>query len=218
MEADNRRMERRMDIPEARRDEYHFRIDRIIDISENELRGRFLEGTGSIVFDHINKIAYANQSTRTHPDLFSEFCDLIRYSPVLFQANDQNGNMIYHTNVMMALGEKFAVVCIDSIEKNLRYEVLGRLQETQHEIIDISFQQVTHFAGNMIELSNQKGERLIIMSSQAYGALDQGQITSLEKYGRIIHSPIPTIEKLGGGSVRCMVAGIHTPLADEIGE
>jgi hypothetical protein len=211
MEADNRRMERRTDIPEVLRDDHGFSIKQIIDISENELRGRFLEGTGSIVFDHVHKVAYANQSTRTNPDLFNEFCTRIGYAPVLFVANDADGNMIYHTNVIMAIGEKFAVICLAAIDEMHRGEVIKRLEDTGHEIIELSFDQITHFAGNMIELSSEDGNRLIVMSEEAFHSLSEDQLHILEKYGKIIYSPIPTIEKLGGGSVRCMIAAIHSP-------
>jgi len=188
-----------------------FNIHRIIDLRENSAN-QSLEGTGSMVFDHLNRIAYASISARTSPELFSAFCKLINYRPVSFQSANLLGNPIYHTNVMMCIGEKFAVICLESISNHhQREEVEKTLLDTGHEIIEISNNQVTEFAGNMICIENKNGELLILMSERARRALNQKQSARLNVHGRIISVHIPTIETIGGGSARCMVAEIFCP-------
>ena len=216
MEAPIRRLERRQDII-GEVANIHL-IKEVVDLSDAENEGRFLEGTGSLVLDYVNKAAFACRSSRTDETAFHRFCEIIGYAPVLFSAVDRTGMAIYHTNVMMAIGEQFAVVCKESIAHEDRKKVIHRLESTHHKIIDITFDQLENFAGNMIQLANQAGEQFLLMSSAAYHTLDQEQINIFEEYVSIIHVSIPTIEQLGGGSVRCMVAGIHSPLTDLVGE
>lgn len=205
MLAVNRRNERRNDIIDF------FNKDdlSLIDLSKKELENRFLEGTGSIVFDSENKIAYANISPRTNEALLKELCDHLGYKAVTFKATDNNNSDIYHTNVLMCLGKDFVVLCEECITDNKdKTNLLLSLRETNHEIININRDQMNSFAGNMYQLFNDKGESLIIMSEQAYRALEQDQINKLNKYGKLLYSPLYTIEKYGGGSARCMIADV----------
>ena len=172
----------------------------------------FLEGTGSIILDRENKILYACLSPRTHIELISKFNVLMGYRSIYFYAEDLDGNLIYHTNVMMALGEELAIICLEAIkDEDKRKEVVLSLKNTGKEIIDISLNQVHQFAGNMLELRAIDGQRLLCMSSQAYNSLTEKQIAAIENYDKILHLPIPTIEKYGGGSIRCMMAEIFAP-------
>lgn len=172
-----------------------------------EAKNMFLEGTGSMVIDHVFNIAYACISARTNAALFEQFCKENNYLPLPFIATDANGREIYHTNVMMALGEKIAVICLSAIKDELdKMKITHELQTTGHEIIDISFEQMNHFAGNMLELINDKNERLMVMSKTAFNVLTKEQVSVIEKYNRIVTPEIPTIETTGGGSVRCMMA------------
>jgi len=207
LEAPVRRKERRLDIVQKLQDLY--KITNHIDLSHFEEEGKFLEGTGSMVLDHVNKIAYACESSRTDNEIFQVFCKRVGYDPQFFRAYDRHGIEIYHTNVLMAVGNKMAVLCTAAVSEEDRPRILDRLSATGHEILDISFDQLENFAGNMIELSNDKGEPYLLMSSAAFKSLHQSQRSQIEKHMEIIHSDIPAIEKLGGGSVRCMVAGIH---------
>jgi hypothetical protein len=209
MHAANRRLERRGEFLIDLQKEYHFDIRQILDFTKHEDNDKYLEGTGSIVFDYVHKVAYANISPRTNLELLNEVTETIGYRLFTFDAVDKNGNPIYHTNVVMCVGEKFAVVCTSCIpadeEKKL---LLESLQESGHEVIDISYKQLVQFAGNMMEVKNQVGEKYLIMSSRAHNSLDHQQIKRLEKYATLLPIKIETIEKYGGGSVRCMLAGI----------
>ena len=208
MQAQNRRLERREDI--IRLLEESFKANHVIDLSRFEVKNQFLEGTGSMVLDRENKIAYACLSPRTNAEVLKAFCDYTGYKAVTFDALDQNGQAIYHTNVLMAIGSKFAVICLDSITEHFEKElVIKSLTDTGKEIIDISFNQMNRFAGNMLEVRNNKGETLIVMSQAAYNSLDAEQISALEKYGKLIYADISTIETNGGGSARCMMAEVH---------
>jgi hypothetical protein len=208
MLALNRRRERRPDIIETLKD--RFVVNEVWDISDNENNNRFLEGTGSIVFDHVNQVAYACLSPRTDEELLNELCNKIGYRGITFHAVDERGNSIYHTNVMMWVGEKVAVVCLDSIKNDDDQEkILNKLAETNHKIIAISYPQMNAFAGNMFEVKNKKGESFILMSQTAYQSLVPGQLNELTKYSEPLVIPIDTIEKYGGGGIRCMVAGIY---------
>ncbi len=209
MLAPNRRKERRLDIPEVLRK--HYRMERIIDLTGHEAENRYLEGTGSIVFDHINKIAYANRSPRTDEGLLNKLCEAISYEPCVFDAFDRDGNEIYHTNVLMTIGDGFSVVCTRSIPEKDRNRIAGLLKETDHEVIEISYEQMEHFAGNMIQLRGG-GENFLVMSRNANNILQPEQKSSLERFGRLLNVPLGTIETYGGGSARCMIAGIHLPL------
>jgi hypothetical protein len=210
MQAENRRLERREDIIAKLEDS--FAVKHIIDLSRFEVEGKFLEGTGSMVLDRENKIAYACLSPRTNRNVLDLFCEQARYKAICFEAVDEKGTAIYHTNVLMCIGSKFSVICLDSIPNpHERIVVKESLLSTQKEIIDISFDQMNQFAGNMLEVKNAEGENLIVMSKNAFTALDDNQKTKLEKYGKLIYSDINTIEINGGGSARCMMAEVHLP-------
>lgn len=211
MFSENRRQERRSEILENLKDK--FQVNHISDISFYEQQYAFLEGTGSMVLDRVNKIAYACLSVRTDEEVLHNFCMLTGYQPVSFQAVDSTKFPIYHTNVMMCIGDKFAVICTDSIPNpDEKENVALSLINSGKEIIEISLEQMNRFAGNMLQVSNAKGESLLVMSEQAYLSLNAEQLAKLQKYSRIIYAPIYTIEKNGGGSARCMLAEIHLPL------
>ena len=202
----NRRLERRADIIESLKDK--FEITNIIDLSIYESENLFLEGTGSIVFDHANKIAYAALSPRTDKELFLDLCEKLNYKPVIFTAHDRSGSEIYHTNVMMCIGEEFAVICLESItDKSERANVFSKLATTGHEVVDITFDQMNSFAGNMLLVRND----LLVMSQSAHRSLTKTQKLALEKYCELLPFAIPTIETVGGGSARCMIAEIFLP-------
>src|ERR1700733_1930488 len=187
MMAENRRLERREDIIMQLEDE--FKIKHIIDLSRFEHEHKFLEGTGSMVLDRENKIAYACISPRTDKEVLALFCEQTGYKEVSFHAFDQYHQAIYYTNVLMCIGSKFAVICLDSItDDNERNAVLTILKLTHKEIINISFVQMNQFAGNMLELKNKNGESLLVMSKNAYESLDQDQKTALEKYCKLLYA------------------------------
>ncbi|CAN5885361.1 arginine deiminase-related protein [soil metagenome] len=207
MFAENRRQERKPHILKSLQEK--FSISTMIDLSHHEKEGLFLEGTGSMILDRENKILYACISPRTSLALLKEFCALTGYAAVSFYSKDMNTVDIYHTNVMMSVADKFAVVCLESIaDKKEREKVINSLQLTHKEIIEISLPQLNAFAGNMLQIRNIENELLSIMSTQAYNSLAAEQRTQLEKYNRILHSPLYTIEQAGGGSARCMMAEV----------
>lgn len=214
MEAENRRTERRMDIVDYLSDKLGLSVTEVIDLSGHEASGHYLEGTGSMVLDRANRIAYACLSTRTHLDPLGDFAQRMNYSVVAFDAVDRDGVPVYHTNVLMNVGEKLAVICDEAIRNpDQREAVLGRLRDSGHEVIRLSYAQLEAFAGNMLELRNSNGERVVAMSQTAFDALDDEQIEKLEANGRIVCTPIDTIEQSAGGSVRCMLAEVHLPAA-----
>lgn len=210
MLAENRRLERRLDVIDKIGEK--FIIKEIVDLSVEETNNLALEGSGSIVFDHINMIAYANSSPRTDKKLFERTCELLGYRGVFFKATDQDGIDIFHTNVMMMIGEGYAVVCKDSIEPSQQQRVMSSLGQTGLEVVNITIGQMNSFAGNMIQLQNDQGTKFLVMSDSAYNALDDQQKGILLKYNDIIHSDVSMIEQVGGGSARCMIAGIHLPV------
>jgi hypothetical protein len=214
MFAENRRLERRPEVLN-RIEEEGFKIENIVDYTSAEEEGFFLEGTGSLLLDRVNKKAYCSISPRADEELMIEFCEDFEFTPVIFtayQTVEDKRLPIYHTNVMMALGENYAVICLDCIDdKKERKNVLKHLKEDHKEVITITEDQVNSFAGNMMQVHNSNGDRLLIMSDQAYNSLNPDQITKLEKYNEIIHPSISTIETLGGGSVRCMMAEVFLP-------
>jgi hypothetical protein len=208
--APNRRLERRPDILAALGQS--FTVQEVVDFSEAEQEGRFLEGTGSILFDHVHRVAYACLSPRTDAGLFAEVCVRLAYRPVTFQAVDALGHAIYHTNVMMCIGEKFAVVCLESIQdKAERVAVAASLQETGHQIIAITLGQVARFAGNMLTLQPAARRTILAMSQSAFDALEPAQRDTLGQFCELVPLAIPTIETIGGGSVRCMLAEVFLP-------
>lgn len=214
MFAENRRLERREDVILQLESE-GFKIDNIVDYTSAENDGFFLEGTGSLLLDRINKKAYCALSQRADEELFIEFCEDFDYFPVVFRAfQTVNGKReaIYHTNVMMCLGETFAVICLDCIDdKKERQNVIKHLEEDGKEIIRISEEQVNNFAGNMLQVIGQDEKRYIIMSQAAYDSLRPAQISILEKHSEILASSLNIIEACGGGSARCMMAEVFLP-------
>ncbi|QIL77598.1 citrulline utilization hydrolase CtlX [Hymenobacter sp. HDW8] len=211
MHAPNRRAERRPDILDSLGSQ--FTIQEVIDLSFHEQEGRFLEGTGSIIFDHEHRVAYAGLSPRTDANLFQQVTSLLGYRPVAFRATDAQGHAIYHTNVMLCVGGKFAVICLESItDPAEQAAVSDSLVSTEHEIVAISLAQVAHFAGNMLTLQPAAaGPELLIMSQSAHDALTNDQRQILSRYCKLVPLPIPTIETIGGGSARCMLAEVFLP-------
>lgn len=203
MMAENRRLERRADIISFLDSNYR----KIIDLTHDENRGIFLEGTGSLVIDHKNKIAYASLSQRTSSNLIFEWEKLTGYQAILFSSYDKNNQLIYHTNVVMCLAEKFAIICPEAMEdEDARNRVKASLLETNHEIIEISLEQMSHFCGNCLELENRKSEKFLLMSALAFNHFTETQKENIEKHSKILQSDLHTIETFGGGSARCMVA------------
>ena len=214
MFAPNRRTERREDVPLVLEHQFGFDVRRIIDFTEFESHNKFLEGTGSIVLDRINRKAYAALSDRTDARALEHFCDQLDFEPVAFQAFQTVDNQrlpIYHTNVMMSIGSGYAVVCLDCIDSDdERKQVVDAIALDGLELIAITEEQVNQFAGNMLELTGDDGP-VLVMSASAYQSLVPGQIEKLQQYTTLLHAPLPTIETCGGGSARCMIAEIHLP-------
>lgn len=216
MFAPNRRDERRMDVLEKVRAE-GFEVSEIIDLSSSELDGRYLEGTGSMIFDHENKIAYGSVSLRLEEELFNEFCLRIGYRPIAFHSFQSAGNErlpIYHTNVMMCVADKFVVICLDSIDDEMeREKVQETIKASGKEVVEISEEQMHQFAGNMLQVENKEGKKYLVMSESAYKSLSKEQVELLESYNEILYSDLSTIEENGGGSARCMLAEVFLPKA-----
>jgi len=211
MFAPNRRAERKQHVLDVIKNK--FIVKQEIDLTKYENENLFLEGTGSMVLDRENKIAYACLSPRTNEKVIEEFCTLRNYKTVTFTATDDNGIEIYHTNVMMCVADKFVVICLDSIIKHEeRKKIIETITQTGKEIIEISQQQLNAFAGNMLQVINADNEKLLIMSTQAFNSLTVQQKDTLKRYNHILHSQLDTIEKAGGGSARCMLAEIFLPL------
>ncbi|MFN0014502.1 MAG: citrulline utilization hydrolase CtlX [Saprospiraceae bacterium] len=190
-----------------------FRAEQRVHLENHEDANLFLEGTGSIIFDHQNRLAYACLSPRTDAGLLDELCQKIGYQKVVFHAVDANGQDIYHTNVMMAMGETFVVICLDTVRDTQERRMLEqRFQETGKEIISITLDQMNAFAGNMLQVRNDRDETLLVLSEQAFRSLLPDQIQALEHHTRLLHAPIDTIETYGGGSARCMMAEVFMPL------
>lgn len=210
MEAENRRLEKDANIIEKIREE--FEVSKVVDLSSWEEQETYLEGTGSIIFDYLHRKAYACRSSRTDEFLFQRVCDLLGFKSVVFTAVDQKNKAIYHTNVMMALGTGYCVICLESIEsQEEKAMVVGHLVQDGIEIVRIDYAQLAAFAGNMLEVLTSDGKKLLIMSQTAFDSLESSQIAALEKYVTLVPMSIPTIEKIGGGSTRCMMAAIHLP-------
>ncbi len=208
MLAPNRRLERRLDIIESLHARDGFHVHATVDMTGRELEDKFLEGTGSLVLDRAHRIAYACLSPRTDLDVLGEFGQRLDYDIAAFDAADANGAPIYHTNVLMSVGTRFAAVCSAAIEESRRAAIVTLLETTGHTIVDLSFEQMHAFAGNMLELRTRDGGVVIAMSETALRSLNAAQRATLESCGAIVAVPIPTIERLGGGSVRCMIAEI----------
>ena len=208
--AVNRRWERRNDILEILK--RNFSVKEIIDFSAPENDGKFLEGTGSMIFDHDNKLAYGSVSLRLDEQLFREFCEKFGFTPVVFHSYQTANNErlpIYHTNVMMCVADQFVVICLDCIDDETeRVNVVSAIVNSGKEIIEISESQMQRFAGNMLQLQNPEGKKFLVMSLSAYQSLTPEQISNIEKYSEIIYSDLETIETNGGGSARCMLAEV----------
>lgn len=205
MYAPNRRQERKPALIELLKQQYN--ISKIIDFSDYESQNKFLEGTGSMVLDRENKIAYACLSPRTDIIPLDDFCRTMQYTSVLFDATDANNKPIYHTNVMMCVADAYVVICLDSIRnEQQKQSVINSLNDTHKQIVSITLEQMNSFAGNMLQVENKKGEKFLVMSSQAYASLKPEQVSVLEQFNTIIHAPLTTIETNGGGSARCMMA------------
>ncbi|WP_329903302.1 citrulline utilization hydrolase CtlX [Porphyromonas pogonae] len=184
-------------------------VQRVINLSGYERENQYLEGTGSMVLDRVNKIVYCCASERSSRKVLDEYCNELGYTSHYFSASDLNGNPIYHTNVMMCVGDKYTVICLECIkDEKERTEVIESFKQTGHEIIDISLEQVYKFAGNMLQLENEDGEKFLIMSAQAKSSLNEKQMSTILKYNQILSPEIYTIEENGGGSARCMIAEI----------
>ncbi|MCL8536609.1 arginine deiminase-related protein [Chryseobacterium gallinarum] len=214
MFASNRRVERREDIIESI-EKQGFEVAEIDDWSFSETQGHFLEGTGSMIFDHDNKIAYGSVSLRLDEKLFREFCTKYGFTPVVFHSFQTVGTErlpIYHTNVMMCVADRFVVICLDCIDDELeREKVVETIKGSGKEIIEISEEQMQQFAGNMLQVQNKEGEKFLVMSQTAYQSLTPEQVAAIEKYCEIIYSDLNTIEVNGGGSARCMLAEVFLP-------
>jgi hypothetical protein len=216
MHAENRRRERRREVIDAVAANTGYKVSRVVDLSHHELQGRSLEGTGSLVLDHANRVAYASVSPRTHPAVVEEWSREFGYEPVVFQAVDRTGAPVYHTNVLMCIGERVVVAGAGAIAPADRGRVLERLTASGREIIEIGHDEIEHFAGNMLELASWDealGDcRVLVMSASARHALKPESFARLSACtDTILAAPIPTIETLSGGSVRCMLAEIFLP-------
>lgn len=214
MFAENRRLERREDVFTILENQ-GFIIENIFDYREAEDEGVYLEGTGSLVLDRVNRKAYCALSPRADEDLFIEFCEDLEYTPIPFvayQTIDGGRKPIYHTNVMMCVAETFAVICLDSIDdKKERKNVLKHLKDDGKDIIAITETQLNHFAGNMLQVRGEDDERFLVMSQAAYNSLTQDQVEAITRHCKIISSSLDTIEACGGGSARCMMAEVFLP-------
>jgi hypothetical protein len=216
MHAENRRRERRRDAVDAAAEQAGFKISRVLDLSHHEQQGHCLEGTGSLVLDHVNRVAYASISPRTHPTVVEEWARELGYTPVVFAALDRSGAPVYHTNVLMCIGDRFAVVGTGAIAEVDRARVLEPLRASGREIVEIGHEEIEQFAGNMLELASWDealGDcRVLVMSSSARHGLKPDTYRQLTACtDGVLAVPVPTIEKLSGGSVRCMLAEIFLP-------
>ncbi|OUT71263.1 MAG: hypothetical protein CBB76_04810 [Crocinitomicaceae bacterium TMED16] len=215
MFANNRRKERRQEVLDLLTQQHGFRIDRIMDWSKHEDVGLFLEGTGSMILDRPDKIIYAALSERTSKELLKQYSREIGYELVAFRSYHNAKHkevLIYHTNVMLCVAQDYALVCLECIkELTERKAVMDSLKKTNKTIVELSLDQIDHFAGNMLEVKNKANESFLIMSSRAYKAMNDAQITQIQQHSQIIHSPLTTIENYGGGSARCMLAEIFLP-------
>ena len=208
-----RRRERRTDVLAELREQHGYRIDRVVDLTQFETRGEFLEGTGSLVLDRQRHTAYACLSPRTHVAPLAELGRALGYETVAFRAVDRAGRPIYHTNVLLAIGTHFAAVCSAAIADPAdRRAVVARLEDTGHELLDLNFDQLEAFAGNLLELRGSRGP-VIALSATGVRSLDTGTRRTLERHGELVIVDVATIERIGGGSVRCMLAEVSLPTA-----
>lgn len=207
MHTENRRLEIRNEILEELNTKFY--ISKTIDLTSAIKENKFLEGTGSMIFDHVNKLAFACLSPRTEKEFFINFCAQINYEAIYFTSADAQNNLVYHTNVMLTIGDTFAIICLESIkDKTEQNKIKERLENSGHELIDITFAQMNAFAGNMLQVGNKNKKTFLVMSATAYHSLTKKQIAQIEKHTTILSVAIPTIETIGGGSARCMLAEI----------
>jgi hypothetical protein len=216
MQAESRRSERRQDAIDTVADRLGFKVSRVVDLTSHEAHGRYLEGTGSLVLDHIERTAYACISARTHPEVVEEWARELGYEPIVFSAVDRTGVPLYHTNVLMCVGEKGAIVGTEAIVPADRGRVIERLRATGREVVEVGHAEIERFAGNMLELGTWDealGDyRVLVMSETARHALTAEAFARLSACtDEVLAVPIPTIERLGGGSVRCMLAEVFLP-------
>ncbi len=210
MESPNRRIEKNQIVLDLLRSD--FEIDHVDDLGGYEEDDQYLEGTGSIIFDYIHGKAYACRSSRTDEGLFKKVCQSLGYEAIIFDALDEQDFAIYHTNVMMALGSGYVVICMSSIkDPKDNALLLSHFKADQLEVIDISFDQLNSFAGNMLEVENEDGVKYLAMSKSAYDSLTRSQLEQINQYAEPLWGDIPTIENIGGGSARCMMAAVHLP-------
>lgn len=212
MLAPSRRRERRMDLLVDLVRRGGFRVSRLVDLTHHEFGDRFLEGTGSVVFDHVERLAYACVSPRTDPRVLDELAAELGYVPVLFHACDRSGVPVYHTNVLLSIGLRSAIVCVEAIAAPDRARVLDRIAATGRDIVAVDQQGMADFACNALEFETADGSTVLAMSQRAFDGMASGARRALERSAsRIVTSPIPTIEECGGGSVRCMLAEVFLP-------
>lgn len=210
LEAPNRRAERRQDILDFLKKHYDFHV--LLDLTHFELGGKYLEGTGSIVLDRINRIAYACLSSRTNMEVLRAWQKVIDYELVTFEAFDKEGVPVYHTNVVMSMGDTFCVICLEAItDPDQRLMVKQKLENSGKTIMEITVNQMNAFAGNMLLVKNRKGKNFLVMSDRAYESLTREQIDTMDYFAEILHTDLGYIETVGGGSARCMIAEIHLP-------
>ena len=205
-----RRLERDPDMLKSLLSSHGFEVRQTIDLSFHEKHGHFLEGTGSLVLDRPARRAYANLSARTDAAVIADFDDRLDYSTLLFDAHDRSGKAIYHTNVAMSFGAKFAVLCTDAIAPEYREILIGEIETGGRTLIEVEYEQMRQFACNLIELRGRSGP-VIALSSAARRSYRPEQLRTLERFGELVEADIPTIEAVGGGSLRCMITDIHLP-------
>jgi hypothetical protein len=207
-----RRLERRPKDVRALVEGNGFDVRKIVDLSGQEANGCFLEGTGSLVLDRPRRRAYASISPRTHSEAVADFGRELGFATLVFDARDPGGRAIYHTNVLLSLGTRFAIVCLEAVAPEHRYRLAADIEESGRTLIPLSFAQLRRFGCNLLELRNGKGEAVIALSAKALDTLQPEQVRALETLGgELVAAPIPTIEAVGGGSVRCMIAEVHLP-------
>lgn len=217
MLTENRRLERQADIKDGILEPAGFTVNMLVDLSPYENKRMILEGTGSLVLERKNNYVFAAESERTTKDMFDEYCSIMRVpqdNRVFFRADDERGNPIYHTNVIMSIGDGFAVICDECISNySERNNVIDKLENLGLEVITINYSQLNSFCGNILNVKSVNGESLIVMSQNARNAFTAEQIEVLERYGKLVVVNIDTIEKVGGGSARCMIAEVFLPKA-----
>lgn len=211
MATEARRLERDVEGLKALLASSGFDVRRTVDFSFHERHGHFLEGTGSLILDRPRRRAYANLSPRTDAAVIADFDDRLDFSTFVFDARDRSGQPIYHTNVLLSLGSRFAVLCTEAVTPEYREILVGEIDRSDRTLITVDYEQMRQFACNLIELKSRRGSPVIALSSAARAAFRPDQLRSLESFGELAEADIPTIESVGGGSVRCMIADIHLP-------